>query len=200
MANMTRFEVAVLHWPAQAAEARALALDGRPRLLLVARDANPPDAEDPLCEWVRLPADERDVAARIRILTRRLAAVLGRPSVDAADRLLFGSTWVALSPIEARLASVLADNFQAVVSESELGRRGWPGGTWSVNALRVHVTRLRRRLVSLDLEVRGVRLQGFIMQPAKRGPPGPLGPEEFRVGVSRFTRPLSPAEVTPLSG
>jgi len=161
---MSQTDVAVLHWPAQADEADALAADGRPRLLLVAADADPPVADDALCEWVRLPADERDVAARILSLTRRLGPVADRPRVDPSGRLLFRNTWVALSPTEARLASVLAENFDAVVPEAELGRRGWPAGTWGANALRVHLTRLRRRLAPLGLEVRAIRLQGFILQ------------------------------------
>jgi len=161
---MSQSDVAVLHWPAQAEEADALAVDGRPRLLLVAADADPPVAEDSMCEWVRLPADERDVAARILILTRRLGPVGGRPFVDASDRLLFHDSWVALSPIEARLASVLVENFESVVAEAELGRRGWQEKTWRAGSLRVHMTRLRRRLAPLGLEVRSIRLQGFVLQ------------------------------------
>jgi len=158
-------DVAVLQWPAQADEAEALAADGRPRLLLVARDADPPVPGDPMCEWVRLPADERDVAARILLLTRRLGPVeLERPRIDASGRLLFRNTWVALSPTEARLATVLTEHFEAVVPESELGRRGWPTGTWGSNTLRVHITRLRHRLAPLDLEIRGIRQQGFVLQ------------------------------------
>jgi DNA-binding response OmpR family regulator len=78
---------------------------------------------------------------------------------------------VALSPTEARLASVLTENYEAVVPEAELGRRGWPAGTWGANTLRVHLTRLRRRLEPLGLEVRAVRLQGFVLQAA----PLPIG-------------------------
>jgi DNA-binding response OmpR family regulator len=163
---LTRTDVAVLHWPAQADEAEALAALGHPRLLLVATDADPPISEDSLCEWVRLPAEERDVAARVLVLARRLGPVAPQPpSVDANDRLLFGDAWVALSPIEARLASALAENFEAVVPHAELGRRGWPSGSWGSGALRVHLTRLRQRLAPLGLEVRAVRLQGFILQP-----------------------------------
>jgi len=163
---MSQTDVAVLHWPAQAERAKALAATGRPRLLLVAPDADPPVSNDSLCEWVRLPADERDVAARMLILTRRLEPTPERPRVDANGRLLFHDSWVALSPTEARLASVLTENFEQVVSESELGRRGWPAASWGTSTLRVHVTRLRRRLAPLGLEVRAIRLQGFILQEA----------------------------------
>jgi DNA-binding response OmpR family regulator len=162
---MSQNDVAVLHWPAQADEAKELAAGGRARLLLVATDADPPAFEDALWEWVRLPADERDVAARLLMLTRRLEPNdVEVPRVDASGRLLFRSAWVALSPTESRLASVLAENFEAIVPASELGRRGWPAGMWGNNALRVHVTRLRHRLAPLGLEVLAVRSQGFILQ------------------------------------
>jgi len=167
MTLLSETHVSVLHWPAQADKADALAADGRPRLLLVAPDADPPMPEDTLCEWVRLPADERDVAARILTLTRRLEPVVPeRPRVDDSGRLLFRNGWVALSPTEARLASALVENFESVVSESQLGLRGWPEGTWANNTLRVHITRLRHRVASLELEIRGVRGQGFILQPS----------------------------------
>jgi two-component system OmpR family response regulator len=160
---MSEAEVAVLNWPEQAEAVRALAADGKPRLLLVAPHADPPLSSDVLEEWVRLPADERDVAARMLRLTSRSVSWPG-PRVDASGRLLFDDRWVALSPTEARIARVLAEHFEAVVPEAELGRRGWPGASWQANALRVHLTRLRRRLSPLGLEVRGVRGQGLVMQ------------------------------------
>jgi hypothetical protein len=171
-------DVAVLHWPAQATEAEALAASGQPRLLLVAPDADPPVSTDWLEEWVRLPADERDVAARMLSLTKRTAPPADTPRVDATGRFLLGDRWVALSPTEARIAAVLASQFESVVSGDELGSHGWPDKQWDPNALRVHVTRLRHRIEPLGLEIRGVRGQGFIMQsrpdrPADSPPPAP---------------------------
>jgi DNA-binding response OmpR family regulator len=154
-------DVIVLHWPAQAEEAAALALAGRPRLLLVAPGADPPQSTDRREDWVRLPADERDVAARVLRLTSDSPEL---PFVDATNRLVLGSDWVALSPIEARLAAALARRFGQVVTIDELGRCGWPDGGWRVNAMRVHFTRLRRRVAPLGLEVRAVRAQGFVLQ------------------------------------
>jgi two-component system OmpR family response regulator len=160
-------EVIVLNWPAQADKVEGFAGSRTPRLLLVAPDADPPISVDPLEEWVRLPADERDVAARILSLTRRVESttpIPERPQVDANNRFFFRDSWVALSPTEARLASALAENFETVVSEAELGMRGWPTGTRPNSSLRVYITRLRRRLAPLGLEIRGIRLQGFILQ------------------------------------
>jgi len=163
--------VVVLQWPSQAAAVAELVAAGTARLLLVDPDADPPVSVDWLEDWVRLPADERDVAARMLSLTRRLDPAPERPYVDDVGRLFYNGAWTALSPIEARLANALADRFDALVDERELDRVGWPaenreGSTRTVNALRVHLTRLRRRLAPLGLEVRAVRSQGFILQVA----------------------------------
>jgi two-component system OmpR family response regulator len=167
--------VVVLHWPAQADAVAELDAAGTARLLLVDPDADPPVSVDWLEDWVRLPADERDVAARMLSLTRRLDPTPERPYVDDVGRMFYRGNWAALSPIEARLASALADQFDAVVDERELGRVGWPvedrdGSKHKITSLRVHLTRLRRRLAPLGLEVRAVRSQGFILQAAEGAP------------------------------
>jgi DNA-binding winged helix-turn-helix (wHTH) protein len=191
---MTESDVVVLHWPTQADEAGLLARRGTPRLLLVEPDADPPVSVDDLEEWIRLPADERDVAARILRLTKRIAASPEQPRVDATGRLFFRDVWVALSPTEARLASALAERFETVVTEDDLGRRGWPDDRWRKNVLRVHVTRLRRRLEPMGLEVRSVRSQGFIMQPEAGSPVGPrVRPGGKAQAEAPTTRPRSPA-------
>ena len=159
-------DVVVLRWPEQSGESQSLARAGRPRLLLVGPDADPPIVADWNVDWVRLPADERDVAARIQALARRVRPQ-ERPRIDEAGRLLFADGWVALSPIEARLAALLVECFGSIVSSEDLCERGWAehdGGGPRSNALRVHLTRLRRRLSPLDLEVRSVRSKGFVLQ------------------------------------
>ena len=175
----------VLHWPAQAAEVAALAEIGAARLLLVAAEADPPVSVDSREEWIRLPADERDVAARILSLTRRLEPAQ-RPWVDRDGRLFVGAEWVALSPTEGRLAGVLASSFGDVVTEADLGRGGWPAARpgdaprWGPNTLRVHLTRLRRRVAPLGLEIRSIRSRGFVMQTAERAGAG-VRPEVPRI-------------------
>ena len=164
-------DVVVLRWPEQSDESSLLAQDGRPRLLLVEPDADPPVVADWNVDWVRLPADERDVAARIQALARRVRPP-ERPKVDGAGRLLFGDGWVALSPIEARLASLLVDHYETIVSADALYECGWADDGRRRprnNALRVHLTRLRRRVGPLGLEVRSVRSKGFVLQAAVPG-------------------------------
>jgi hypothetical protein len=78
-ANFDGIAVALVPWPSEAADAAELADAGRPRLLLVAREADPPDVSDELEDWIRVPADERDVEVRARRLAR---LAVGRRSPD----------------------------------------------------------------------------------------------------------------------
>jgi len=171
-------DVVVLAWPEQAAEVDRLRDLRVPRLLLVAADAEPPRGMDRLADWVRVPASETDVAARVVALMRRVGELADpagqRPSVDGHGRIVFRDRWAALSPIETRLAKVLCDRFSEVVSERELRDHAWPlGGAMAPkpNALRVHLHRLRQRLGVLDLQIVSVRGQGVVLEPGG----GPLG-------------------------
>ena len=83
------WSVAVLEWPEQADEAEALGAWGAPRLLLVAPEAEPPVDWDLSSDWLRRPADSRDVMARVETLQRRSEGLEGpvRLDPDGADRL-----------------------------------------------------------------------------------------------------------------
>src|SRR3954471_21260701 len=104
-------DIVVLRWPSERSNRERLAGEGRPRLRLVAPDESPPDGVDCLEDWVRLPAEDRDVAARLRGLELRTARHRHQPETDARGRLTFNGEWVALSPIEERIISVLAARF-----------------------------------------------------------------------------------------
>jgi hypothetical protein len=70
VADFDGIAVALVPWPSEAEVATELAEAGRPRLLLVVREADPPDVSDELEDWIRVPADERDVEVRARRLAR----------------------------------------------------------------------------------------------------------------------------------
>ena len=171
-------ELAVLSWPIDAGEVSRLGRLGIPRLVLVPPDIDPPPDTDPLLDWVRTPADEREVASRAVALVRRAASDRGEsPRVDAHDRLLHGGVWVGLSPIEARLARALCERYTEVVGDDHLLKRAWPEETDNggrAAALRVHLTRLRQRIAPLGLEIRALRSQGMILQPRPRLAGSPL--------------------------
>ncbi|MBV8159703.1 MAG: winged helix-turn-helix transcriptional regulator [Acidimicrobiia bacterium] len=160
-----RHDIVVLRWPAERSNRERLASEGRARLLLVAPDAEPPDGLDCLEDWVRLPAEDRDVAARLRALEVRAACHQSVPETDARGRLTFQGEWVALSPIEERIVAALAARFGQVVSREELLAAGWPDEASPTDAaLRVHLTRLRKEIAKLGLEIATVRGFGHVMQ------------------------------------
>src|SRR5207248_11300253 len=96
-----------------------------------------------------------------------------------------GEGWVALSPIEHRLAAVLAERFGEIVDNDILGRAARPDEPPSNGALRVHMTRLRRRLAALSPELRNVRGRGYVMGHAAQQ-------EEVLVRADRANDPGGP--------
>jgi DNA-binding response OmpR family regulator len=165
----------VLAWPEDAAEAERLRREGVPRLLLVPHAEPPPQDVDHLAEWVRVPAEEREVAARVVALLRRAEAFSVRPHVDEHGRISFRERWSALSPTEARIAAVLCDRYTDVVSTQELRSLAAPhdgrGRGPSPAAFRVHLHRLRQRIAGLGLEVVSVRNEGVVLQPRSADAP-----------------------------
>ena len=156
----------VLRWPSDPDRRRELADLGIPRLLLVDSDAPPPVCPDPLEDWIRLPADERDIDARMNALRARAGswAPSARPELDGNGRLLRGSRWVPLSPTEEQLCTLLIGEFGEVVSDRALMAKAWPEGTGTPTGLRLQMTRLRRRIAELQLEIRSVRGKGYVLQ------------------------------------
>jgi hypothetical protein len=162
--TLTIVDVMVVRWPDEQARLDRLRAAGTPRLLLVAPDAPPPLPVDPLEDWVRLPADDRDLRARVATLSSRADVDLAQPELDEDGLLRYRGRWTALSPVERLLASALVERFGAVVSREGLARRAWPTGAPTRNALDVHMLRLRRRIEALSLEVRTVRSRGYLLQ------------------------------------
>lgn len=158
-------DVVLVRWPVDAGRRAALRAAGVPRLLLVEEGEEPPPPDDCLEDWVRVPATESEVRARAAALVRRARRhVAGQPTLDGDGVLRFGDRWVALPPIEARIARPLVERFGAVVGRETLCRAGWPGGAPGRNALDVHMLRLRRRVEPLGLAVRTVRSRGYALE------------------------------------
>ena len=159
-------EVEAVRWPEDAERLAELREAGRPRLLVVSRDAEPPTAADCLEEWVFDGASEREMDLRGRALAHRARLHAVSPHIDGDGLLHFRDGWVSLSPVEQSLAGALLERFGAVVSRDMLSERAWANGVPTRNALDVHVLRLRRRIAGLGLEIRTVRSRGYLMQPA----------------------------------
>jgi DNA-binding response OmpR family regulator len=158
-------DVVLVRWPADESSRTRLQAAGVPRLLLVENGSQPPAIADELEDWIRVPADEVDLHARVEALDRRTRARSATvPDLDEDGVLRVGPAWVPLPPVEARLTAALLDRFGAVVSRDALARAGWPDGAPGRNALDVHVLRLRRRLAPLELAIRTVRARGYLLE------------------------------------
>ena len=157
-------DVVLVRWPEEEPELERLRAAGVPRLLIVDPQVAPPDAIDPLEDWIRLPADDQDVRVRVVALSARASRDRSTANVDEDGLLRYRGEWVSLSPVERCLAAALVERFGAVVGRDTLARRAWPDGAPTRNALDVHVLRLRRRISPLGLELRTVRSRGYLMQ------------------------------------
>ena len=170
---MPEIDVVLVRWPDETERLEELrGQSRRPRLLLVEDEAPPPVLADGMEDWIRVPANELDLRARVDGLERRCRAMRAAPPVLDEDGVLRSDDdWVALPPVEARLTAALLDRFGAVVSRDALARAGWPSGAPGRNALDVHVLRLRRRLEPVGLVIRTVRSRGYLLErQARNGP------------------------------
>jgi two-component system OmpR family response regulator len=154
--------VAIVRWPEEAAVVALLRAQGSPRLLLLAPDAAPPDGAAWDEDWIRLPAREDDIRVRTEALRARATTMGERPVVKGDGRLLFNGAWVALSPTEQAIAQELATHFGEVVDIDVLARCV-EHAVLSPAAVRVHLTRLRKRLAPRGLAVRVVRGRGYVL-------------------------------------
>ncbi|HEX3622918.1 MAG TPA: winged helix-turn-helix domain-containing protein [Acidimicrobiales bacterium] len=176
-------DVTMLRWPDEHARRSRISQAHEPRLLLVPDGEEPPAVVDCLEDWIRIPATENEVRARVDALAVRSQAHNGHangngngnanghdqpasPMLDDFGVLRVNGAWVALPPLEARLTETLLERLGAVTSRELLIRAGWPSGAPGRNALDVHVLRLRRRLQPVGLAIRTVRSRGYLLEPA----------------------------------
>jgi hypothetical protein len=155
-------DVVVLRWPEQEGERERLEHLGIPRLLIVESGVAPPNGDSCLEDWLRLPADDCDVRARLLSLARRAQRHPMVPVVDDFGQLTHRGVSVFLSPVDQRVAEVLVESFGTAVRDEELARRAWPAGS-SGQTLRVHISRLRRRIAQLGLTITSVRNVGYVL-------------------------------------
>jgi hypothetical protein len=104
-------DVVLVRWPEEGARLERLRASGVPRLLLVGGELGAPASVDPLEDWIRLPAAEDDLRARVATLTARAGTTPSAPSVDGDGLLRHRGQWVTLSPVERALAAALVDRF-----------------------------------------------------------------------------------------
>jgi len=155
--------VAVLLWPSDAhrrAELRELDV---PRLLLVTAGAALPSEFDVLEDWVRMPVDAEEIAARAAVLARR--APSARQAAPVLDDLILRvkERWVSLSTGEAAVVRVLLHNFASVVRREELESEIYPEGRAAESSIRVRVQRVRKKIAGLGLVICTLRGNGYLL-------------------------------------
>lgn len=163
---LMKSKIDVVPWPGQATRLTELRDAGLPRLILVEGAGLPLITDDPLEDWIRVPADADDIELRANTLMRRVEkSGQRRAEMDDAGLVRFGSAWVALPPVEARIVSALVEQWGMVVGRETLSARGWPDESVSGrNALDVHITRIRKRLDGSGMALRTVRSQGYLLE------------------------------------
>lgn len=168
-------DVELVEWPRGEVRRHQLAATGLPRLLLVAPGALVPTCDDVLEDWVRVPANDDELASRLTALRNRARMLPARvPRIDDDGVVRFANKWVALPPVEARIMTALVTRFGTVVQRAHLAEAGWPDGAPGRNALDVHVLRLRRRIDSVGLSIRTIRSRGYLLDSLV--PPAPQSP------------------------
>src|SRR5438067_9103803 len=90
--------VRLVRWPEDTDLLDQLRAERAPRLLLVRPPAPAPVVNDCEEDWVRLPADDGDVRARMLALAARSSRHRPGPKVGPDGRLSFDGRWIALSP------------------------------------------------------------------------------------------------------
>lgn len=148
------------------AGARRAGSEAHPTLYVVAEGSPAPQSWSELEDWVRLPVDAHEIYERAdRLITRAADAGASWTYVDDDDVLRAGTRLVPLSRIEAHLVRILLDRVGTMVPRDELERALWPqGAPADPRALDNRLTRLRRRLQGLPVEVHTVRGRGFLLE------------------------------------
>ncbi len=153
-------DVRVLRWPIDASERGTDA--ARPCLWLVDEGETPPAPTSCVEDWLWVTASDLEMQARLGALASRAAQHPRRPALDGFGQLSYGAGSLFLSPTDERIAQVLVEHFGSVVEDDELIAHAWPEGA-SAQVLRVHISRLRRRLQPLGLTISCARGAGYLL-------------------------------------
>ncbi len=158
-------DVVVVRWPEQRADAERLARLDQPHLLLVEPGVEPPHLDSCLADWIRLPADDIDVRARLAGLQSRALHHPAVPILDEFGECSYVGKRVFLSPGDLKLAELLVASFDRGVAEQVIFDR-LLDGRGDPSKIRVYVSRLRKRLRPLGLEITCIRGVGYRLHSA----------------------------------
>lgn len=182
--------IALVPWPDQEDRRVALAVAGRPRVLLVDADAAPPRVTDPNEDWIRSPYDPQDLDARVMALVRRMDCGTARPILDDDGLLWFETGWVAVPDAQLPIVAALLARLGDVVSLDELATAyAELGGSDNRVAIKSMLRRLASRVGEIGLAIHTVRGRGYLLTVTSSCP---LHPVSAGVGC----HPPRPARAT----
>jgi DNA-binding response OmpR family regulator len=149
----------VVRWPAEGRRRHELAQAGIPRLLVITDDSTVPSDLAADEDWVRLPASEQDIAARLQHLGNRFANAV---RLEGQVLQAMGGS-VALTPREASLLAVLLEHRGRVAPLAALAEA--LGETSDADPRRLHDTvhRIRTHVRPLGLDVFSARGRGYAL-------------------------------------
>lgn len=157
--------VKFLRWPVQSKKRDELRKAGVPCLLVVEGSALPPSDISPQEDWVRPPLPRTDLDARVRTLQQRTGTD-AVPVLDPTGVLYFGGRAVPMSEAQSEMMRCFLAEFGRLVGRERLKEAlGRLGSRASSNALDLHVMRLRKRIMDLDLSLQTVWGRGYILEP-----------------------------------
>lgn len=86
------------------------------------------------------------------------------PTIDEFDIVRWDGRWIALGPIEARVARPLLANMGDVVPRQQLEAAAWPEQAVRPNTTDRQVHRLRTHLAVLGLTLVTIRGHGYLLE------------------------------------
>lgn len=132
--------------------------------MVVEAGAQPPINNDPVEDWVRPPVPRDDLEARVAVLQNRFDRSR-LPTIDSTGTLSFGDRSIAVSSTQAELLRLLIDRFGDVVYRAEFVRcSALRTLSLNRNSLDLHIMRLRRRLLPVELSIRTVWGRGYRLE------------------------------------
>ncbi|MEA3020643.1 MAG: two-component system, OmpR family, response regulator [Actinomycetota bacterium] len=165
--------VALVRWPEERELRLALRNRRVPRLLIVASGVTPPMDLDELEDWAAPTAAADELEARMSLLAARADGAV--PAIDDADVLRVGDRWVALGPIEAKIARLLVANVGTVVARGDVERAAWGDARVRANTIDRVMHRLRSHVSTVGLALATIRSRGYVLEArasARRVTPG----------------------------
>jgi hypothetical protein len=166
LVSVRKSDVIFVRWPVQADLRTRCRQDGVPRLLVIEGGAQPPISNDPVEDWVRPPVSRDDLQARVRALQNRFNS-RRVPTIDSTGTLRFGRHSITISTTQTELMRLLIDRFGKVVYRIEFMQRfATRTPALNRNSLDLHIMRLRRRLLPIDLSIRTVWGRGYMLDHA----------------------------------